>query len=160
MPHCVYKIWSTKGDKVYYGSTCNKRGHQQRFNKHICEYKSGTLKCTSKYLFDEYGVDYCQFSVIEIVDDLSQLRRRERFYIENNPCVNEKRPSPTEEQIKQDKQQYTKEHKQQKKEYDSQYRNLDVERKIKIECYCGGSYVKRHRVVHENTIRHLKYTKK
>lgn len=160
MPHCIYKIWSPKGDKVYYGSTCNKRGPLQRFYVHVSEYNSGRLKCTSKIVFDEYGIDNCQFSIVEEIDDLSQLRRRERFYIETNECVNKYKPSPTKEEIKKDKQDYTKEHKQQKKEYDLLYRNLDEERKIKIECYCGGSYVKRHRIVHEKTKKHLEYVKK
>jgi hypothetical protein len=153
MPHCVYKISSPKGDKVYYGST-TKRYPIQRFYQHICEYNKGILKCASKILFTEYGTEHCEFSIIEEVNDLSQLRLRERYYIENNSCVNLLNPVLTEEEKKIYKQKYTNERKQDKKEYDAQYRGLDIERKIKIECYCGGSYVKRHRLVHEQTAKH------
>jgi hypothetical protein len=158
MPHCVYKISSPKGDKVYYGST-TKRYPKQRFHQHVCEYNKGVLRCTSKILFDEYGTENCEFSIIEEVDDLSQLRQRERYYFENNTCVNFHNPASTKEDKKNSKKNYTKEHKQDKKEYDIQYRDLDIERKIKIECYCGGSYVKRHRLVHEQTAKHLMYKK-
>jgi hypothetical protein len=88
------------------------------------------------------------------VNDLSQLRQRERYYIENNTCVNFIKPALTEEDKKISKRNYLNEHKQDKKEYDTQYRDLDIERKIKIKCYCGGSYVKRHKLIHEQTAKH------
>jgi len=157
MPHYVYKIWSRMGDKVYYGSTSTKRNPKQRYHQHVAEYKRGYLRCSSKQLFDEYGVENCLFDVIENVEDPSQVRRRERFYIENNDCVNKCRPNPTDDEKKQIKNEYTKNHKKEKKDYDASYRMKDEERYIKIECYCGGSYVSRHRSTHEKTKKHIEY---
>jgi len=155
MPHYVYKIWSNKGNKVYYGSTSQKRNPKQRWHQHKAEYKGNYLNCSSKILFDEYGVENCIFEIIEECDNEEILRRRERWFIENNECVNKKLPVPTMEEIKESKQKYTLEHKEHKKEYDILYRANDNNRYVKIICECGGSYVRRHKAIHEKTKKHI-----
>ena len=107
MPHTVYKIWSDKGNKVYYGSTSTNRNPEQRFHQHKSHYKNNRLQCSSKVLFEEYGIENCIFEIIEICETEEQVRRRERWFIENNECVNKQLPSPTLEEIKESKIKYT-----------------------------------------------------
>ena len=77
----VYKIWSTRGDKIYVGSTC-KDYLSQRMTAHRCSYrqwKSKSIKYTSSFLlFDEYGLENCFIELLEAKecnskDELSQL---------------------------------------------------------------------------------------
>lgn len=157
MTHYVYKIWSNKGNKVYYGSTCAKR--DQRFINHKSHYRNGRSSCSSKILFDEYGVENCFFEVVEECKDVEELRLREKWYIQNNDCVNQQTPSITEEERKEKKKQYTIEHRDEKKEYDHLRRMNDEERYKKITCECGGKYVIRHKTTHEKTKRHMEYAK-
>lgn len=152
----VYKIWSLKGDKVYYGSTATKRRPIQRYHQHKAQYKGNYLSCTSKILFDEYGVENCMFQLIEECKTEEELRLREKWYILNNTCVNIMTPSIVPEEVKENKKKYMLDHKEDKKEYDKLYREKNAdERKEKIKCECGGSYVKRHKTTHEKTQKHL-----
>jgi hypothetical protein len=163
MPYCVYKIWSLKGDKVYYGSHTRDRPAIQRYYKHTSEYKSKTLKCMSKVLFEEYGIKHCLFQIVEDCDSIQHAREREKWFIQNNSCVNKTIPVPTEDEIKESRKQYRLSHKEDKKAYDVKYREKNSSRNEKIKCNCGGSYVKRHKTTHEKTKKHLealKYVKK
>ncbi len=161
MTHHVYKIWSEKGDMVYYGSTSCRRGAVQRYHIHVSEYKSGRIKCLSKLLFETYGVENCIFTLLEECGTSEIKLRRERWYIENNICVNDKRPAPTKEEIKSDKKEYTLAHKDDKQKYDAEYRKKNTDKRHeKIICDCGGSYVKRHKTTHDKTKLHLEYIKK
>ncbi len=63
MKRYVYKISSTKTDKIYIGSTNNK----YRFSEHKSRYKKGLLCESSKYLFD-LGIEYCSFEILEEFD--------------------------------------------------------------------------------------------
>ena len=79
----IYKITSTAGDKVYIGSTTKTLVERWRYHKADRHYN-----CTSRILFDEYGVDTCSMEEIEKVD-LDKRFERERFWIENTEnCVN------------------------------------------------------------------------
>lgn len=158
MSSFVYKIWSNRGDKVYYGSSSSKRNPKDRYQQHVSKYKGGYALCSSKILFDEYGVENCLFEIIEHVEDVSQLRRRERFYIEHHDCVNKTRPSPTEDEIKERQKEYNKNRKTERKEYDaSRYRKRNPARYIIIECDCGGSYVPGNKSRHEKTKKHIEF---
>ena len=86
----IYKITSTAGDKVYIGSTTQSLVVRWRVHKVRQHYN-----CTSKFLFDEYGVDTCSMEEIEKVD-LDKRFERERFWIENTEnCVNRNVPGRT-----------------------------------------------------------------
>jgi hypothetical protein len=50
--------------------------------------------CSSKFIFAEYGVESCEYEIIEEGDDDTR-NERERFYIENNTCVNKVIPGRT-----------------------------------------------------------------
>ena len=89
----IYKIWSHKGDKIFIDST-TKEYLSQRMTAHRLKYnqwKEGkSNKEISFDLFDEYGVENCQISLIEEFPCSSkdQLRVRKEFHVGLIPCVN------------------------------------------------------------------------
>lgn len=97
----VYKITSYSGDKVYIGSTALPR-LCTRFQSHVQDYKSWQRdnskgKVRSYELFDEYGHENCQITLLENVpaNNKDELRIRERYYIESLNCVNKNIPGRT-----------------------------------------------------------------
>ena len=86
----IYCIKSSQTDKVYYGSTC--QSLNQRFKCH-----KTSVNITSKEL-TQY-----QDAYIELVEEFpcnsrAELSVRERYYVENNPCVNKNIPGRTVEE--------------------------------------------------------------
>ena len=164
------KIYKLIGyGKTYYGSTTQllcqrKTGHKRSYKNH--------RDCKSKEIF-ELGDDV-DIVLVESYpcNNKEELHKRERYYIENFECVNKIIPTRTikewrednKDKIKQyyednkDKNKiYRENNKEHKKEYDKNIRNNDKERHKKIICDCGGSYVKRHKMTHLKTKKHLKY---
>ena len=92
----IYKIECNVTGEVYYGST------QQSLNLRMSGHKSGCKAwklenaghSTSYDIIDRGNYSY---SLIEKVDceDIKQLHTRERYYIENNDCVNHVIPTRT-----------------------------------------------------------------
>ena len=128
----VYKLVSDKSNLVYYGSTICKLSI--RLAKHRYEYKknlSNEKSNKTAYKLLELGD-----AKIILVEDFpcerkEQLLARERFYIENNICVNKEIPGRT-----------IKEWRDKNKEYDKEYykKNKDKISKRtgrKIICKCG-----------------------
>lgn len=79
MEHFIYKIKSTKTDKIYIGSTQRKN----RYHEHTSRYKRGICSENSRKLFD-LGVEFCSFEIIEKFncDNYSQQLDREQFYLD------------------------------------------------------------------------------
>lgn len=103
----IYSITPINGGydgDIYYGSTIN---INDRYDFHIYDYNRNK-NITSKILFDKHGVDNCQINIVEEVkyNDKSELLYRERFYIDNNDCINKKSPIKTKEEILNDKKEY------------------------------------------------------
>jgi hypothetical protein len=101
----IYCIKSYQTDKVYYGSTCEDLNI--RFNGHKCDSNIKTL--TSSQIL-QYTDAY-----IELVEEFpcntkAELHNRERYYIENNPCVNKNIPGRTDKE-------YYEANKEKRKEY-------------------------------------------
>ena len=86
----IYKIHSYQTDLVYYGSTT--QALCRRFSKHKSDIKR---RNTSSKQILEYGD--AMITLIELFPcgSKSELEARERFYIENNPCVNRVIPTRT-----------------------------------------------------------------
>ena len=125
----VYKIWTTLGEEVYYGSTYDTL--KGRFSKHKASYK-GWLKGTQKRitcydLFEKYGIEHCLIELVEPVNCNSkqELAVFEARHIRDNNCVNKNIPSRTKQEYYNDniterleyQKQYYDAHKEQKKEY-------------------------------------------
>lgn len=163
----IYKI--TADDMTYYGSTIMTL--QQRFNHH--KYNNGINICTSKSIIDTGK------AIIELVENFScqsknELHIRERYWIENNECVNKVLPIQTQEERKEYEKQYRDEHRDKnlkyfneyyKNNHDEQltkskqnyYKNRDREiarMKTKITCECGTITNKTHVNRHKQSKKH------
>lgn len=158
----IYKIHSTKGEKVYIGSTkkkylCNRKAD------HLDKYRNEKgNRCASYDLFDEYGVDNCSFVLLEECL-LEQRFICERWWIENTPhVVNKNRPFITEEEhakLKADSHQrikanQTEEEKKEKADYNREWHKAN--RKIPMQCECGGITTLDHMKRHRSTETHKK----
>jgi hypothetical protein len=121
--YSITPINNTDDNDVYYGSTIN---INLRWSTHKSEYKFQNKRdyYTIFTLFEKYGIDNCQINILEQFDynDKSELRFRERYYIENNNCINIKIPQKT----KDEKKDYMKKHSkiwyENNKEYYKEYR--------------------------------------
>ena len=84
--------------KVYIGSTIHYLA--MRFGGHISEYVSGDAHCTSKELFEEYGVDNCEIILIENYPckTKNELLTREGQHQRTIKCVNKVIAGRTKEQ--------------------------------------------------------------
>ena len=88
----IYKIWSISNpEMVYYGST--QQQVCKRLNDHRKDYNmwkkanNKKLFTTSFLIFDIGEYEYATLESMEF-EEKFELRNRERFYIENNKCVN------------------------------------------------------------------------
>jgi hypothetical protein len=90
---------------VYYGAT-TKKYLSQRFDEHRRDFKRND-NCSSKILFQKYGVENCVIILLESVDAKTndELKAVEAKYIINNLCVNKNIPLRTSREY--NKQYYT-----------------------------------------------------
>jgi len=117
----IYKLTTINNpDLVYYGSTINEL--YKRKNQHKSNFKNHNLKCTSYKLF-ELGIDDVEITLVESINCNSkeELHQRERFYIENNNCINKFIPNRTQEEYREQNKDKIKEH---KKEYYEQNKDI------------------------------------
>ena len=82
----IYHIYCNITGEIYYGSTCNTLA--KRMGKHRDEAKENSKKnCSSRSIIvrDDYA-----YSLIEKYEcnNKQELHARERYWIENNECVN------------------------------------------------------------------------
>jgi len=95
----IYKIWSISNpEMVYYGSTqqqvCSRMNdHKRDYNK--WKKTNNRRFFTSSFLIIDMGeYEYATLESFEF-EEKFELRNRERFYIENNTCVNLRVPNRT-----------------------------------------------------------------
>lgn len=89
MKGIIYKITCNETGEVYYGSTTNSLNNRISGHKsHLKRWKEGRYNFTTSFQIIDRG-NY-SYSLIETVEceDRGQLEARERFYIENNECIN------------------------------------------------------------------------
>lgn len=89
----IYKLVSKNTDDVYYGSTTLKLN--QRLQSHLSEYKRFTngINCYMSS-FDIIKHNNVDIVLLELYpcNKKRELELRERYYIDNNNCVNKNRP--------------------------------------------------------------------
>jgi hypothetical protein len=182
MKGLIYKITCNITNNIYIGSTTQKLN--VRISKHMYKYKlykNGLSHFVSSYLiFDNNDYKYECIEEIE-VDTKEEILLREKWYIQNNKCVNYNNPIESKQEYKKrhkiankkyyethkqeikDKQrEYNEEHKDNKREYDKQYRlkNLDKIKKYnneKLNCPCGGCFTKINKSRHNKSNMHIEY---
>lgn len=98
----IYKLVCNKTGKVYYGSTCEKR-LSIRKAKHKNNYKNylaGKTNFTTSFNIienNDYDIVLVELYPCQIKDE---LLARERFFIENNECVNKSIPGRSQKESK------------------------------------------------------------
>jgi len=142
----IYKLECNITHKVYYGSTINNLNHR------ISQHHSDKI---SSYPIIEGGnytykvVEECPCSTKR------ELETRERWWIENNVCINKNIPTRTKAEHRQDNReqiiQYNKDYWEQNKK-----RRQEIASR-KIKCECGGNYTHEHKQVHCRTKKHQSY---
>ena len=159
----IYKIINdSMPNMVYYGSTCN------TFAKRMGQHKA-LRDCSSRVLF-EYGNP--QMILIEKYpcNDKMELNARERYYIENNECVNKVVPGRTNKEYREANKEKIKEYRDSHKEKIKEYREANKEQiaikdkkryeankeklNKKNECECGGKYTYKNKSTHFKSKKH------
>jgi len=174
----IYKLVSNNTDKIYIGSTCSSLS--KRLNQHKREYKcseNGNRKYLSK------SKDVLCFGDVDIIllensacNNKNELHARERYFIENNVCVNKCIPNRNLNEKKDLAYNYRLNNKLAIKERNLNYRINNIE-KIKankkityeknkvdilnkqkeiIVCECGANISKGNKPKHLNTNKHNK----
>ena len=88
----IYKIVNDELNFTYYGSTCNTL--TKRLSGHKSDYLRGKT-CSSLILFQTETKPKIFLVEKFPCKDKSELHQRERFYIENNECINKVIPNRT-----------------------------------------------------------------
>ena len=147
----VYKLNSTNG-LVYYGSTTQKV-LTKRLAKHKSSAKIDGARCRSYLLFTEG--DTVTITLVENVDnckDKYELQARERWYIENHPCVNKQIPNrTTREWYQANKEQHNKYYKEYRVEHREKLKELASQI---IKCECGCDISRANIAIHRKSQKH------
>ena len=100
----IYKLVCNETGLVYYGSTCEERlctrlAHHKGDYKYHEKNPNGRKHYVSS--FDIIKNNNYEIILVENVlcNNKDELFQRERFYIENNDCVNKNTPGRTKEEI-------------------------------------------------------------
>ena len=136
----IYKIVDKTNDKIYIGSTC--RTLKARLASHKSDYKrylKGLIRNVKS--FDIIKNDNYEIELLENceVRTKEELFAKERYYIENNNCLNKYIPGRTQKE-------YTKAH------YITNKEKLNQ----KFDCQCGGKYTHCHKSQHIKSVKHQK----
>ena len=148
----VYKI--TDGEKVYYGSTI------QPLHRRLTKHKCPSNGCETRQLNSENMT----IELLEEVEDKEQRLLRERYYVENNECVNKHKPKRTEYEIRNPNKEYYEKNKTRIQEYQKNYNKLDKNKEhIKqmksrpYQCECGSVISSSHKAKHFKSKKHIKF---
>jgi hypothetical protein len=183
MKGVIYRIYDNTNGNIYYGSTIQSLSN--RMAAHRTKYKMW-LKGIHHYgkSFDILKNGDYDYNIVEEVEceNKYELHNRERYYIENNECINKCIPTRTDKEYYKDNKvkikvyrkeyckkninkilekakEYRKDNKDKIKEYKKQY-NKDNKDKIKeynkekITCDCGCIITKNYLTKHKKTKKH------
>jgi hypothetical protein len=135
----IYRLLCLNTGNVYFGSTYD-------LVYRLAQHKNKGNRCISKCIIEE---DNYTFEAVLTLYNISEydLLLKEKFYIQNNPCINKKFPLPTLEEMKRNR-----------KEYQKEYREKNKERfNEKINCECGGRYTHGNKSIHLKTKIHTEW---
>ncbi len=138
MKGIIYKLTCNETGEVYYGSTTQSLNNRMLGHKSQCKrWKEGKCNFTTSYNIIDRG-NY-SYSLIETVEceDKKQLEQRERYYIENNQCINKCVVGRTKKEIDKASKEL---HKERINTYTKEYRTSNKEA---IKEYQRQQYLKR-----------------
>jgi hypothetical protein len=152
----IYKLIDNTNGNIYIGSTTQILN--QRLSKHKCDYKSylnGKHNCVTSFEIiknNDYRIEIIKYVIYK---DKIELHQRERYYIENNDCINKYIPLRNSKQYYIDNKEYIKEH---NKQYiiDNKERIKEYN-KIKYKCECGTIVSQARKARHFRTLKHINY---
>ena len=158
----IYKITCLETDEVYYGSTTHSLN--DRISGHRYDARND-INITSSIIINRNNYQE-EFVEKYTCNSKEELETRERWWIENNVCVNKHIPHRTQkeyyednkEKFKQYSAEYREDNRDKLNEYIKQYRKANKEelsekQNEKFTCECGVIYARR------NKIRHIKSKK-
>jgi len=148
----IYKLVNEELGLTYYGSTTQTL--EKRLMQHEYVYNN-SKKYTSRQLFEKGKVEIILVEEISC-NNRNELLQRERFYIENNDCVNKLIPLRT---IQEWSKQYREKNKEKIDEKGKIYREKNKEkineiRREKFTCECGCIVSRRNLLRHKKTKKH------
>ena len=95
----IYRIVSEDNSMIYYGSTVVPLSNRMTSHKSFWNsFKNGRCNFISCFeIFDKFGFDRIKIELVELYpcENNTELKKRERYYIENNTCINRNIPSRT-----------------------------------------------------------------
>ena len=152
--HCILE--NDDEPLVYYGSTIEPY-LSTRLSKHKDKYRSYINNkyhfVTSFKLFDKYGINNVLITLVELFpcNSKAELHSRERYFIENNKCVNKNIPTRTDKE-------YREANKEQLIIKSKEYREANKEQiNKKNTCVCNGKYTNNHKSEHLKSNKHITY---
>ena len=115
----IYKIFDNTNGNVYYGSTTDTisrrmTGHKAKYKEWVAGKRSN---CKSFDIIKNADYSYSLVEQVECENKM-ELLQRERWYIENNECVNRYIPARTHDE----KVEYDKEYQERNRERISEYK--------------------------------------
>ena len=148
----IYKIFCKTDDElVYYGSTTQKRVCN-RISGHHADYrrwKLGKPHFVTSFLIIDTG-DWDYMTVEKVMhDEKFELRNRERYWIQNNECINNNIPNNT------PKESWKKWSDQNKEKIAEKRKDYKKQNKEKIACECGCIVSRINLPRHTRTKKHL-----
>ena len=137
----IYKLYSKQQNITYIGSTAQYYLSRRMDNhkKHYKSYLNGKYPYVTSFKILECD-DY-KYELIEEYpcNNVQQLKTRERYYIENNECVNKYIPGRTKKEWGQDNKD-----------------KIKANKSELITCECGCDITKNHLLRHKTTPKHIK----
>jgi len=99
MKGIIYKIVCNETGEVYYGSTTQSLNNRMICHKSGCKaWKLGNAGHSTSYnIIDRGNYAYVLIEAVEC-ENKHQLHERERFYIQNNECINHVIPTRTDKE--------------------------------------------------------------
>jgi len=141
----IYKIECNITGEVYYGSTT-----KHYLSVRIASHKYYTT-CVSRLIIERGNYNY---KVIEYYpcDNKTELLTRERWWIENNVCINKQLPLRTRAEYREDNKHnlsiISKDYREKNKEI------IKSKQKEKFTCECGGKYIRKNKHQHIKSKKH------
>ena len=155
----IYKITDRTNDNIYIGSTC--RSFKKRLSEHKSEYKRflkglySNIKSFDIIKNNDYKIELIENCEITTKQELLE---RERYYIQDNECLNNNIPGRTDKEYQQYQKDYYNENKDEltikRKEYNDKNKDKLNE---KIKCPCGGNYTNCNKSHHLRSNKHKNY---
>jgi len=134
----IYKIVDKTNNNIYIGSTAEKY-LSQRLQRHIVDYKN-YLKKKQHYMTSFEIIKNGDFEILLLetyaCNNKYELQQRERYYIENNTCINKNIPTRTKKEwteknkdkIRQKQKEWVEKNKNKRKEYHKEYNEVNKDK--------------------------------